>query len=84
MGWGGGVRVATMKEKITWQGIGPEEGGGMGGVGGRGKSSNDEREDNLATNRTRGGVYFELRRVLRQEIKRWLVCEKRTEKVADG
>ena len=28
-GWGGGgVRVATIKEKITWQGIGPEEGGG--------------------------------------------------------
>ena len=24
------VRVATIKEKITWQGIGPEEGGGGG------------------------------------------------------
>ena len=31
------VRVATIKEKITWQGIGPEEGGG----GERGNSSND-------------------------------------------
>ena len=31
-GWG--VRVATIKEKITWQGIGPEEGGvGVGGEG---------------------------------------------------
>ena len=29
-GWGGRVRVATIKEKITWQGIGPEEGGGWG------------------------------------------------------
>ena len=29
-----------MKEKITWQGIGPEE-GGWGVGGGRGKSSND-------------------------------------------